>query len=453
MYRPRNGTPTLRKLLLAATCCALGLSLLALPAAGAAGGRYVALGDSSSTGSGLGSEAAGSPPICYRTDNSYPAFIKAAYGFTDYAAVNCASAGITEFTNSQPLYDPYPVVTGYAPPQFDALNGTETLVTISIGANDSGYGQYINDCLQNSNPSATPCTDTYVSGGTNALVTSARDGLTNRLGPAIDKIHMKSPNAEVWVIGYPRLTPTDVSSCPGRIGISAGDAQTFDAWQVAVNNYARAETEAHDAYYVDLYTPSAGHDGCQADPADRWSNPNAAAVPPNAGWGLHPNLAGETAMAQHFATAYNSPRPIRPIKNSPTPIGQTLGMGFPKKKVAAVNTRLSPISRTAPAKRGARFTVSLARSGTVTFEIDRASKGHLRNGVCRALSKRASRGRKTCTRFARAGASIDLALGGGETPLYFTGRVSGKRLAEGRYRLRARLGTLSAKSSVFALSH
>lgn len=443
--------------LLSVALCAVGLCAFAADQADAAG-RYVAFGDSNSTGSGLDgtNTTPGSPPLCYQTQNSYPAFVASILGYSDFASATCAAAGIREFTLSQPLYNGSWTPSAYAPPQFDKLNGTETLVSITIGGNDSGYGTYAAACLENTNPSATPCKDSYVSNGVNALVESARNGITNRLGAAIDQIHTISPNAEVWVIGYPRMTPVDVSNCPGKIGISSGDAPVFNAWQVALNDFARAETEAHDAYFVDVFTPSEGHDGCQTDTAARWSNPGQAAT--TTGWSLHPTLNGQTAMASLFINAFNSPRPVRPIKPGPDgklpiPIGQTLDLAFRSKKVRSVRSSLAPITKTAPAKHGAKLAVTLSRSATVEFLIDRAKPGRIRKGKCRSMSTRAGKGRKACTRYVTAKSKVSLALPGGTSNVYFTGRAGGKQLSEGKYRLRAVLGALSAKTPTFKLSN
>ncbi|MBJ7353990.1 MAG: SGNH/GDSL hydrolase family protein [Thermoleophilaceae bacterium] len=424
---------------------ALAVAAIAPVDAGAAG-RYVAFGDSNATGSGLDGSNTQAP--CYRTQNSYPEFIAAALARSDFESAACSGAGITEFTN------PFTAV-GDVAPQFDSLHGSETLVTITIGANDSGYGVYKDACLKNPNLNTTPCKDQYVANGVNSLVTSARNALTNRLGPAIDEIHRRAPMAEVWVIGYARLIPVDVTNCPGRIEVSAGDAPVFNAWQVAVNDYARAETESHDAYYVDVFTPSAGHDGCQSDPAARWTNPKFDAMPANAGWDFHPTLAGESAMYQLFIDAFNSPRPIRPPRggNATTPIGQTLSIRFGAKKVRPVTAKVAPITSSAPSRYGAKLGVTLARSGTVQFLIERAKPGHVKNGKCRALSKRASNGRKACTRYLRLSSKVTLSLPGGSSTVYFTGRADGKRLSAGRYRLRAELGSLSAKTRTFLLSN
>jgi hypothetical protein len=176
-------------------------------------------------------------------------------------------------------------------------------------------------------------------------------------------------------------------------------------------------------------------------------------MPPGAGWDFHPTLAGETAMSQLFIDALNAPRPIRPVKpGTAAPIGQTLGLSFGSKKVRAVASKLAPITSAAPKKYGAKLGVMLARSGSVEFFIDRAKVGHVKNGRCRSLSKRASKGRKACTRYVSLAASVTLSLPGGASNVYFTGRVGGKKLSAGKYRLRATLGTLSAKTRTFTLS-
>jgi hypothetical protein len=253
------------------------------------------------------------------------------------------------------------------------------------------------------------------------------------------------------VIGYPRLVPENVSNCPGRIAVSTDDAVIVNAWQNAVNDTEKATTESHDAYYVDVFSVSGGHDACQTNAAARWTNPSQAATP--SGWSFHPTEAGQTAVAGLFVNALNSPRPIRPPRpGGNAPIGQTLSIKFGSRKVRAVSSRLAPITTTAPSKNGAKFAVTLARTGTVEFFIDRAKPGHLKNGKCRALSKRASKGRDACTRYVGLASTVTLSLPGGASNVYFTGRAGGKQLSAGKYRLRAVIGTLSAKTKTFTLS-
>jgi hypothetical protein len=114
---------------------------------------------------------------------------------------------------------------------------------------------------------------------------------------------------------------------------------------------------------------------------------------------------------------------------------------------------VAPITSSEPKKHGAKFTVTLARASAVEFLIDRAKPGHVKKGKCRSLSARASKGRKACTRYVRLRSSVTLSLAGGSSDLYFTGRAGGKQLSAGRYRLRAAIGALSAKTKTFNLTH
>ncbi|MGH2960456.1 MAG: hypothetical protein ACRDKE_12680, partial [Solirubrobacterales bacterium] len=133
--------------LLAVALCAIGLCAFGADRSSAAG-RYVAFGDSGTTGSGLGAQSPGSRDLCYQTDNSYPVYLKSALAFSDFATAACSAAWTNDLTTSQSLYNPTLMAfTDTAPPQFDALLGTETLITISIGDNDSGYGDIVSTCL------------------------------------------------------------------------------------------------------------------------------------------------------------------------------------------------------------------------------------------------------------------------------------------------------------------
>lgn len=426
------------------------MTVASAPTDAGAAGRYVAFGDSGTTGSGLSTVSSpGSQHLCWQTQNSYPEFVKSALGFSDFATAACSAAWINDFTTTQDLYNGATMqFEDVAQPQFNKLNGAETLITISIGDNDSGYGDIVNTCLDKPSPS-TPCQD---GSAFHNFVTRANSYLSSPLGEAINEAHRRSPKAEVWVIGYPRLLPEDISNCPGKINVSANDAPIVNAWQKAVNDTEKATAESHGAYYLNVFSMSDGHDACQPNEAVRWVNPSPAAT--KTGWSFHPTLAGHMAVAQLFVNAFNSPRPIPPtVPNVSTPaeIGQTLKVKIRSKKMRPVRSRVAPITKTRPKKHGAKLYVTLARSGNVRFLIDRAKKGHRKKGKCRWLSKRASKGRKTCTRYVRRSSSVTLSLAGGTSKVYFTGRAGGKRLKAGKYRVRVSLGSLSAKTPKFRI--
>jgi lysophospholipase L1-like esterase len=95
--------------------------------------RYVALGSSMAAGPGIRPTAEGAPFRAARSARNYPHLVAAQLG---HDLVDVTYAGATTanvLTDSQ----------HGAPPQVDALDGSEDLVTVTIGGNDVGYVQFL----------------------------------------------------------------------------------------------------------------------------------------------------------------------------------------------------------------------------------------------------------------------------------------------------------------------
>lgn len=91
--------------------------------------RYVALGSSMAAGPGIKPRAAGSPVRAGRSARNYPHLVAQRLGY-DLVDVTYSGA-----TTANVLRD----AQHSAPPQIDALDGSEHLVTVTIGGNDVGY--------------------------------------------------------------------------------------------------------------------------------------------------------------------------------------------------------------------------------------------------------------------------------------------------------------------------
>jgi lysophospholipase L1-like esterase len=91
--------------------------------------RYVALGSSMAAGPGIRPSAAGSPRRAGRSARNYPHLVAQRLGL-DLVDVTYSGA-----TTANVLTEPQ----NGTPPQVDALDGSETLVTVTIGGNDVGY--------------------------------------------------------------------------------------------------------------------------------------------------------------------------------------------------------------------------------------------------------------------------------------------------------------------------
>jgi phosphatidylinositol-3-phosphatase len=88
---------------------------------------------------------------------------------------------------------------------------------------------------------------------------------------------------------------------------------------------------------------------------------------------------------------------------------------------------------------GASVSYKVSQPGLVTFRVQRRLAGRLRAGRCVKLRKgrRGRRGRR-CVRFVTARGAFDDQAAAGENSFRFTGRLPGRRLRPGRYRLVAR---------------
>ena len=78
----------------------------------------------------------------------------------------------------------------------------------------------------------------------------------------------RAPDADVYVVGYPRLLP-ETGSCAAA-GLTAGDAAWARGIEALLNRSVRAAAEDVGATYVDLYPASRGHDICAG--RDAWVN-------------------------------------------------------------------------------------------------------------------------------------------------------------------------------------
>ncbi len=91
--------------------------------------RYVALGSSMAAGPGIGPRADGAPWAAGRSARNYAHLVAARMGY-DLVDVTYSGA-----TTANVLHEPQ----HGAPPQISALDGSEELVTVTVGGNDVGY--------------------------------------------------------------------------------------------------------------------------------------------------------------------------------------------------------------------------------------------------------------------------------------------------------------------------
>jgi lysophospholipase L1-like esterase len=256
------------------------------PAAAAPGDVYVALGDS----------FASAPLVpnminlgCARSDHNYPRLLAARLGVATFRDVTCSGADTRDLTSPQSLslldQDLPP-----APPQYDALSADTTLVTMTMGGNDTGLVGVGQNCM-NVLPFQTPCTQRYIVNGVDT-VAARIDNFAPAMAAAVQGIRARAPRARIVVTGYGLYIQRN--GCWPAQPVYPGDANWLQGLVDRLNGVIRAQALANGAEYVDLRTPSAGHDACRSA-STKWIE---GFVPVNLAAPLHPNARGEAAYAR-----------------------------------------------------------------------------------------------------------------------------------------------------------
>lgn len=221
--------------------------------------RYVALGDSYTSGPGIPWPRL-DRLTCVVSTNNYPALLADNLGLGSYTDGSCSGADTTDMT--QPQVPPIPI--GTHAPQFSFLRANTDLVTIGIGGNDfSVFGDLTSTCpdLRASDPTGTPCQDHFTVNGVDTM--KEKVAMTgDRVQAVLAGVHQLSPNAKVVLVGYPRIAPPS-GTCPDVLPFADGDLRWLDSVEVALNT-ALAKAAANDGAttFVDMYPASLGHDAC-----------------------------------------------------------------------------------------------------------------------------------------------------------------------------------------------
>ncbi|WP_090851241.1 SGNH/GDSL hydrolase family protein [Nocardioides lianchengensis] len=236
----------------------VALVSLAPPPASAAGEEYVALGDSYSSGLGTrsylddGSE-------CRRSTSSYAGLIAAAQ---DLALNLRACSGAT--------------VPDVASTQLDALSGSTSYVTISVGGNDAGFADVLTEC-------ALPAWASDCAGAVAGAQAYVSDTLPGALGGLYSSIRSAAPAAQVVVVGYPRVFMGE--DCNAATFFSPEDEALLNQTADQLNGVLASAASGAGFAFADPTSAFTGHAVCD-DPA--WLNGFSSPIDES----YHPNVAG-----------------------------------------------------------------------------------------------------------------------------------------------------------------
>jgi lysophospholipase L1-like esterase len=228
-----------RLIAVTSTLAVAGLCALAVaPAAGAqTAARYVALGDSYSSGVGAGSYTSSSGS-CDRSTKAYSQLWDNANQPVSYSSVACSGATMSSVISSQ----------------LSALTSATTLVSITVGGNDVGFSSTMETCVLES-------TSRCVS-AVNAGDAEIASQLPGELNSVLGDIAADAPQARVVVLGYPELY--DLSRSSRCLGLSTTDRQDLNAAADQLDSAIAAAAGRFGDVFVDVRPNFAGHEICDS---------------------------------------------------------------------------------------------------------------------------------------------------------------------------------------------
>jgi lysophospholipase L1-like esterase len=243
--------------------------------------RYVALGSSMAAGPGIRPGAAGAPCGSGRSARNYP------HRVADTLHLDLVDVTFSGATTAHLLTER----RRGAPPQIDALDGSETLVTITVGGNDVGYVPLLM-------ASTLPRPARMLPGIGALLDRHAREQALSVVGDSLRAVgaavRRRAPHARVLFVDYLTLLPP--------AGVPAPPLSTADA---DLGRYVAARLEQHTADAAAATDCPVVHAATASRDHHPWST---APWTVGAGWPLpwrpapfHPNASGMRAVADLVA--------------------------------------------------------------------------------------------------------------------------------------------------------
>ncbi|MFE5793357.1 SGNH/GDSL hydrolase family protein [Streptomyces sp. NPDC056503] len=227
-----------RFVLSASTALAVAAATLgfAQPAS-AAGHRYVALGDSYSSGVGAGSYLSDSGD-CRRSTNAYPRLWAAANSPSSFSFTACSGATTGSVRSGQ----------------LGPLNSTTTLVSVTAGGNDVGFADIMQTCVLNSEATCVAAV--------NAAVVKMNSTLPGGLSALYGDIRSRAPQARVVVLGYPRFYKLS-GSCIA--GLTETERAAINRGSDTLNGVLAKQAANAGFTFSSVVDEFTGHEICSGD--------------------------------------------------------------------------------------------------------------------------------------------------------------------------------------------
>lgn len=247
--------------------------------------RYVALGSSMAAGPGIRPRAADAPWRAGRSARNYPHLVAERL---DLELVDVTYSGAT---TAHVLGDRQ----HGAPPQIDALDGSESVVTVTIGGNDVGYIPLLMAASVPNLARHVPVLGTRIG---ELLDPAARDAALAQACDALCAVGAalrgRAPHARIFFVDYLTVLP------PSGTRAAPLSAQNAELGRHVAATLERLTAEAAAATGCDVVRVAAGSRDHHAWSADPWTTKPGVPLPGRPA-PLHPNAAGMRAVADLVA--------------------------------------------------------------------------------------------------------------------------------------------------------
>jgi lysophospholipase L1-like esterase len=245
--------------LIALACATVVLGAAAAPAVAT---RYVALGDSYSSGTGTRTYYDSS---CQRSVYAYPYLLHNAHTGWTFVHAACSGAKTGDILNTQSA----------------SLTADTNWVTYTIGGNDAGFSSVITECAQ-----------PWWSSDCNGAIDQAQAYITNTLPGRLDLVNNKikslSPSAKVIVLDYPHLFMGE--DCNAATWFSPSEETRLNQTADMLRDKLSAAATRAGANFIfrDVIPPFIGHAICDSV---EWLNGLSNPI----GESYHPNTSGHSS--------------------------------------------------------------------------------------------------------------------------------------------------------------
>ncbi|WP_353829214.1 SGNH/GDSL hydrolase family protein [Agromyces sp. SYSU T0242] len=190
--------------------------------------QYAAVGDSFAAGAGGGSYL---DTTCDRSSKSYPMLLDGDADKSLVAFPACSGADTSD------------VIA-----QAAAVPATAKLITVTVGGNDVGFADVMQDCFVLRNTSCQASIDA-------GAAIAASPGFTQSIVSVVETLRAQAPGATVIVTGYPLLFWENSSGVNPKYAY----ADEVNDETVVLNDVIQAAAESSGAVFVDVEDDFAGH--------------------------------------------------------------------------------------------------------------------------------------------------------------------------------------------------